>query len=185
VNTGRSKRDRSTESDGLKLPEQKLTTRQQIELELAEKERKHALAVRELERAKEKLAIAIDERKSLVNTTIDVYKLSFEAMKHLTTLSVGSILLMVTFLEKLFNPNREWTGLIGFSLICFVASIVSAMASMTQWPTVLGSMVTAKKSDKEGVMAQALRQVKGERIAFLTFIVGIVSLIIFAFKNLY
>jgi hypothetical protein len=56
----------------LKLPEQKLTTRQQIELELAEKEPKHALAVRELERAKEKLAIAIDERKSLVNTVASI-----------------------------------------------------------------------------------------------------------------
>lgn len=167
------------------LSEEKLTTRQQLKLEKAETEREHARAVRELERVKEELAVAMDERKSLVNTTIDVYKLSFEAMKHLTTLSVGSIVLMVTFVEKLFNTNREWTGLIGFSLICFVASIVCAMSSMTQWPTVLALMVTAKKSEKEGVMTKALRQVKRERVAFLTFLIGIVSLIIFAFKNLY
>jgi hypothetical protein len=167
------------------LAEEKLTTRQQLELETAEKERQHARAVHELERVKEELAIALDERKSLVNTTIDVYKLSFEAMKHLTTLSVGSIVLMVTFVERLFNTNREWTGLIGFSLICYVTSIVCAMASMTEWPTVLGLMVTAKKSDKEGVMSTALRPVKRERVAFLTFLIGIVSLIIFAFKNLY
>jgi len=33
-------------------------------------------------------------------------KLYFDSMKHLTTLSTGSVLLLVTFLEKLFSSPR-------------------------------------------------------------------------------
>lgn len=165
------------------MPDQKLTTRQQLELEKLKIEHDYEHAVHELERLNKELAQAWDQRKSIVSTTLDVYKLSFEAMKHLTTLSVGSILLMVTFLERLFNTNREWTGLIGLSLICFIASIVLASFSMTQWPNVLALMLTAKKAEEAA--PTALRQIKRERIAYLTFLIGIVSLIIFAFKNLY
>jgi O-antigen/teichoic acid export membrane protein len=58
-------------------------------------------------------------------------KLFFESMKHLTTLSTGSILLLVTFLEKLFS-NPRWKALIAVTLVSFVVSIVCSVSSMLQ-----------------------------------------------------
>lgn len=42
-------------------------------------------------------------------------KLYFDSMKHLTTLNTGSVLLLVTFLEKLFSSPR-WRVLVAVSL---------------------------------------------------------------------
>lgn len=168
----------------------KLTTRQQLEQTKAEAERKIAESERELEFinyklkvSNEKLAEAQKEYESILSRSLDINKVSFEAMKHLTTLSAGSIVLMVTFLERLFNTNREWIGLVGLALVCFVASIVCAVSSMTKQPIVMTLLVVAKKMDD--VEPQALRQHKIERIAFVTFLIGIISLVLFALKNLY
>lgn len=56
-------------------------------------------------------------------------KLFFEALKHLTTLSTGSILLIVTFVEKLF-VEPQWKSLIPITLIAFVLSTIAALVSM-------------------------------------------------------
>lgn len=68
-------------------------TERQIEeknLELAKNKRK-------MEEVNEKLTEAKDELKFFKSASIDINKLTFETMKHLTTLSAGSIVLMVTF----------------------------------------------------------------------------------------
>jgi hypothetical protein len=165
------------------MSERKLTTRQRAEAELANIERELEFSNFKLKEANEKLAEATKKYESILNRILDINKISFEAMKHLTTLSAGSIVLMVTFLERLFNTNREWISLIGLALICFVGSIACATSSMIQWPMVMSRVVTAKKMGD--VQPQALRQHKIERVAFITFLIGIISLVVFALKNLY
>ena len=114
-------------------------------------------------------------------TLIEENKLSFEAMKQLTTLSTGSLVLMVTFLERLFGNNREWTGLLAVTLISLVLSIILAVSTMVQTTNLLTTF-TVKRNDytfkmrlTKGIMASS----------FVVFVMGILSLAIFALKNLF
>jgi hypothetical protein len=63
------------------------------------------------------------------NAKLDTYKLVFDLMKHLTTLSSGSILILITLLEKVFQsaPPSITVG-VAFTGFCF--SIVLAIVAM-------------------------------------------------------
>ena len=56
-------------------------------------------------------------------------KLFFDLMKHLTTLSTGSLLLLVAFLEKLFpNPCCRWMII---SVLCsLLLSVLGSLLAM-------------------------------------------------------
>ena len=61
-------------------------------------------------------------------------KLLHDTFKHLTTLSTGSILLMVTLIQNLFKDRSlselQGTVLIGLSFAAFIVSMLSATALM-------------------------------------------------------
>jgi hypothetical protein len=173
------------------MPDQtpELTTRQQLELDLetarialAQAERDVQETLKKAEGANKELTEAKEDLNTTLKNVFDISKLSFETTKHLTTLSAGSIVLLVTFLEKLFNTNREWIALIGIALVSFVLSIICAMFSMTQWPD---TMLFYLASDKTERRSQAYKQRRTDRAAFLAFLLGIICLVIFALKNLY
>ena len=102
-------------------------------------------------------------------------KLFYDSMKHLTTLNTGSILLLVTFLEKLFS-NPRWKALIAVSLICFVVSIVCSVSSMLQ---------SANDVKHSGRFQRLETRVKSAIYysALLTFVMGLAGLVAFALKN--
>lgn len=102
-------------------------------------------------------------------------KLFFDSMKHLTTLNTGSILLLVTFLEKLFS-NPRWKALIAVSLICFVISIVCSVSSMLQ------SANHVKHAGRFPRLETGLKSTIYYSALF-TFIVGLAGLVAFALKN--
>jgi hypothetical protein len=54
---------------------------------------------------------------------LESYRAEREFYKHLTSLSTASVVLIATFLEKVF-PNPEWKDLIGVSLGGFAISVV-------------------------------------------------------------
>lgn len=54
---------------------------------------------------------------------LESYRAERDFYKHLTTLSTGSVILIATFLEKVF-PNPEWTELVNVSLSGFAVSVV-------------------------------------------------------------
>lgn len=56
-------------------------------------------------------------------------KIIIDHLKHLTTLSTGSILLEVAFLEKFF-PHPKWKALVIASLLLFACSVILAVISM-------------------------------------------------------
>jgi len=103
------------------------------------------------------------------------WKLQYDIYKHLTTLSTGSILLLITFLEKLFDKPL-WTWLVPLALCCLFASILASFIVMN----LMASQVREMEVDQRFVR----RNLTAIILALSTFSLGIVSLIIFAVKNL-
>lgn len=101
----------------------------------------------------------------------DLLKLSFEWCKHLSTLSTGSILLMVTFIEKL-SSQPDWKILLSISLVGFVATIIGSLGVQLEHLIEQGYGEPTKLGFIAGLMA------------ILGFLLGILSLTIFGLKNL-
>lgn len=114
------------------------------------------------------MAYTDDEKKDA-----EVSKLLHDYLKHITTLSTGSILLVVTFMERLFR-QPEWQFLIGIALIGFLASIVFSVVVMTI------NIDHMHQSTIEGVWGGV--SLLG---VWAGFILGIISLAVFALKNIY
>lgn len=102
-----------------------------------------------------------------------------EYLRHLTTLSTGSIILLSAFLEKLF-PHPSWKGLVAVSLISFMLSIVASIVGYTVIIASSSSLVSKSQvSEKERNVGAF-----GIIITWLGFLIGIISFTIFAVKNL-
>lgn len=101
----------------------------------------------------------------------------FESLKHLTTLSSGSIVLLATFLEKVFR-NTEWKFLIG---IIFVSLSISLFCSVAAMFLLSYYHVKIEKMAKNA-FNMAMKHLS---VAYLSFFVGILSLVILAVKNFY
>ena len=110
---------------------------------------------------------------------VEATKLLFDLFKHGTTVSTGSILILVTFLEKLFKfPVYKW--LIAVSFLGFTISIVTSLLVM-----LLFAAMTRKpfhEKDDKSVVNTLVGSFIGDS---LSFIVGIISLVIFSLINFY
>jgi hypothetical protein len=108
------------------------------------------------------------------NTRIlESLKHDYDAYKHLTTLSTGSILIRTTFLDKIFK-NPEWKCLIIFCLIFFVLSIIGCVASLFGISASMNSRVKISKIVSNIFMYMAL----------VGFLLGLISLVVFSIINL-
>lgn len=110
---------------------------------------------------------------------LEIYKLEFEYLKHLTTICTGSILLIVAFLEKLFLQPK-WKTLIALALIFFVISIsLCAFSQLT---------IIDKASEKKSI--ELRNKVQHWTIglllaALIAYVIGILCLVVFGIKNLF
>lgn len=84
-----------------------------------------------------------------MNQKLDTYKLVFDLMKHITTLSSGSILILIALLEKAFQ-TRPPIAIVASAFGMFSFSIVAAIVAM---------MVLATNAADGGIT-------EGERSAF-------------------
>jgi hypothetical protein len=106
-------------------------------------------------------------------------KIWADYLKHLTTLSTGSIILLATFLEKLFT-QPEWKYAVVVALLGFLGCVLGSVLSFTS--IAIGSIFwedgedPAPWVDTAGGIALFM--------AWIGFCVGIISLTIFAIKNL-
>lgn len=100
--------------------------------------------------------------------------------KHLTTLSSGAILLMVTFINELFPRPAEWGWLVAVSLVSFTICIVS---SLFLWAA--SSKYVSTPIEKSLPKVAAVLGLIGLVCSYVGFLTGMVSLVIFALKNLY
>jgi hypothetical protein len=100
-------------------------------------------------------------------------------LKHLVTLSTGCILLMVTFLEKLFHQPK-WKFLVVVSLVSFGVSIIGSLT--THFLSILN---IDRARDKPIGTWMALFGILCVVLSFGGFLTGLVALIVFGAKNIY
>ena len=96
--------------------------------------------------------------------------------KHITTLSSGFILVMVTFLDKLFDIP-EWQALVVVSFVAFALSIffsVVSQAFVIDYMYPVAELDTPKKASITWAILLS---------TWASFTIGAISLIIFAVKN--
>ena len=110
---------------------------------------------------------------------IEIYKLEFEYLKHLTTISTGSILLLVAFLDKIFT-RPECKSAIAISLISFLLSIILCAISQ--------ATIIEKASEKDNLTWRNKIQnltVGLFLFALFSYVIGVISLVVFGLKNLF
>lgn len=118
----------------------------------------------------------------------DLYKSVFDFLKHMTTLSTGSIVLITT-IDKLF-VQPSWTILIGIALIGFVTSIIASMIAFHTGLLMFPGRLPSAKNDKENLVRarhiETLLFVSNISFFFTWtgFLVGISLVAAFTFLNL-
>ena len=122
-----------------------------------------------------KMAINSKEYTKQEKATEESIKLIYDLFKHITTLATGIILILVTFLEKLFqNPSGKF--LVSISFVCFIISIFSALVTMAFMAQGVADLGELDEFDS-----------KIGRWTFLatigSFVLGIVCFVIFALIN--
>jgi lipid-A-disaccharide synthase-like uncharacterized protein len=106
---------------------------------------------------------------------LEYHKALLDYLKHITTLSTGSIILIATFLEKIFQKPM-WKAAVVVSLIGFMVSTLFATIAYT-----IGLIFEFPKQETPGNLA-ALGMLS-LILTWLGFLVGILSLAIFALRN--
>src|SRR5262249_12965463 len=111
--------------------------------------------------------------------TIESFKYWADYLKHLTTLSTGSILLITTFLEKLFE-HPQWKCAAVISLCGFLSAVMCAVLCFS-WMA-----IASHKWDQDGPHCETTRKwdVVSLYVAWIGFLVGMIFLTIFAIRNL-
>lgn len=110
---------------------------------------------------------------------IEIYKIEFDYLKHLTTVSTGTIVLIVAFLEKLFKQPKCKLA-VAVSLVCFMITIIICAIAQAS--------IIEKASEKENL--EWRDKVQNLTVilflsALFSFVVGMISLVIFGLKNLF
>jgi len=106
-------------------------------------------------------------------------KLQYDSFKHLTTLSTGSILLFITFVEKVSTGSRY----IPLIIIAFVAFILSILASLVMM-TLIARIVRKSNEVEEHNRITGKIFIAGFSISGGGFLLGVICFLIFAAKNL-
>jgi hypothetical protein len=128
----------------------------------------------------ENVALALDELSPEQRFTRDLASYSHEQdiMKHLATLSTGSIVLLATFLEKLFS-HPSWRILVVIALVGFTASIIGTVV----WQVLSLLHVSAVRSRRAGLVASRV-SVPVIAAALGGFFIGVGALAVFAIRNI-
>jgi hypothetical protein len=109
--------------------------------------------------------------------SIEGQKLLFDTFKHLTTLTTGSILILVTFMKDVFR-TPEWPILIGVTFGLLILSTVSSVVVMI----ILGHEMQKSCQPSEIIGNVFLA---GVIVSWVGFLLGIITLVAFGMKNFY
>jgi hypothetical protein len=107
----------------------------------------------------------------------EALRLYYDFYKHLTTLSTGSILIIVALLEKVF-VHPKWKAFVVFAFAFLLLTILGSLTAMT----------LCAYGIKVGESGYRESKPFGVAIILLTlffFVLGVTSLVVFATKNLY
>jgi hypothetical protein len=101
----------------------------------------------------------------------------YDLFKHITTISTGSIVLIITFLEKLFT-NPAWKSLVAVSFGCLTFSVIASLITMFFLSRAISQLGKTPKRAEPFFDSSVV-------LTIASFLTGIVTLVIFAIKNLY
>jgi len=107
---------------------------------------------------------------------IEGVKLLFDYFKHLTTLSVGSIVILTTLLKNIY-PCPLWPIFASSSLVFFLLSILASLVVMIIFTKIMGEAGIREGKTKKILMVFFY-------ISILCFFLAICSLVIFSVKNI-
>lgn len=108
---------------------------------------------------------------------LETAKAQIDYCKHMTTLSTGSIILLATFMEKLF-ANPCWKPLVVVSFIGFLLSVVSSVTQHTMY--VLNGDAFARNVTDWRLTVATIAMIG----IWIGFFVGVLSLGVFGIRNL-
>jgi|RhiMetdeSRZDD1v2_1073273.scaffolds.fasta_scaffold45817_5 hypothetical protein len=106
-------------------------------------------------------------------------KLAYDLYKQLITIDTGSIVLLVTLLDKLFQ-HPEWRGAMVLSLVGFTVSVAGCTGML-----VIVVADVAHRGDFGNTGVSNLAGATATIVAWAGFLTGLVSLVVFTLKNLY
>jgi len=112
---------------------------------------------------------------------IEFVKLMHDHTKHLTTLSTGSIVVLVTFYEKL-AATPSWTPLVIVALVAFVCTILAATLSQILLLP-MSEPVHQESTPARGLWAESPPLVIFLLASWLAFIIAVISLGVFGVRN--
>ena len=104
-------------------------------------------------------------------------KCTFDYLKHITTLSTGCIIVMATFMEKLFK-RPAWQSLVVVAIIAFLTAVVGAVIAFTIGLIQFPGLEHREQEWENTVGGTALV------LTWVGFLVGVFSLAVFTIKNL-
>ena len=107
---------------------------------------------------------------------IDGLKLFFELLKHVTTLATGSIVVVATFVDRVFREPK-FKVFFGASLICFLVALALAVIGMLGFAARIRLSNPMYREDSREIGAL------NAAIAMTAFVTGAVSLALFTFLN--
>ncbi len=114
-----------------------------------------------------------------VEWNIELIKLLYDYLKHITTLCTGSILVVITFSEKLANASYKIC--LKTSLVLFIISIIFAVTSLPSIAVLSDSALTV--GTKDGLWGESKFSTITAVLTVITFVFGLISLIVFGFAN--
>ena len=104
-------------------------------------------------------------------------KLYFETCKHMTTLSTASVLLLITFIEKIFT-NPKWKIFVVLAFASFILSIFLSIAAMFNFAETIKNFGRVSR-------IQSRKTYRTYYFSTFLFLFGIFSLVIFTLRNFY
>jgi hypothetical protein len=112
------------------------------------------------------------------DAVVERHKAFFGYLKHLATLSTGSIVIIATFLEKITN-HPQWKPAVVVSLIGFIISVICSMVFYSLALYYFPGVAELKEGSRWGkVMTFSLLT------AWIGMLIGLVFLSMFAIRNL-
>lgn len=116
--------------------------------------------------------------RSTISEAREQLKFWAEYHKHLTTISAGSIVVIGTFLEKIFpKPHFKITVIV--ALVGFLATILASVMAMTGL-----ALSNGKSGTKQPINLEIVLFAGGTMLSWLSFTIALIALTIFAIRNL-
>jgi len=121
-----------------------------------------------------------------------LHEIQTNYFKHITTISIGSILITVAFLEKLFS-SPSWPIIFFVSVFFFALSIAGSLFAMSEIGSTIEILTKIQqkshedkpKSEWEEVQKKQRRINCYESLLKYSFLIGLVSFLIFAAINFF